>query len=85
MDWKKFHSECVLHLPVYSRPVFIRVRKQLAVTTTFKHQKSDLVKEGYNIDVIKDDAIYYYSSKDGSVVLMDRTIYDGINCGDIKL
>ncbi|MEP3562663.1 MAG: long-chain-acyl-CoA synthetase [Marinobacter sp.] len=35
-------------LPHYARPVFVRVAVQADMTTTFKHRKFDLQKQGYN-------------------------------------
>ena len=32
------------HLPEYARPLFLRIRKNIDVTTTFKQKKIDLVK-----------------------------------------
>ena len=32
-------------LPEYARPVFLRIRGGLDVTTTFKQKKTDLVKD----------------------------------------
>lgn len=85
LDWSVFHTECVKHLPVYSRPLFVRVRKQIAVTTTFKHQKSDLVKDGYDLSLVKDDAIYFYNTKEGTFVLLTEEMANEINTGVIKV
>ncbi len=35
-------------LPEYARPVFLRIRQDIEVTTTFKQKKIDLVKEGFD-------------------------------------
>ena len=35
-------------LPDYARPVFVRVRKDLDMTATFKQRKVDLVKQGFD-------------------------------------
>ncbi len=35
-------------LPAYARPVFLRLRTELAVTGTFKHRKIDMVADGFD-------------------------------------
>jgi fatty-acyl-CoA synthase len=63
-------------LPGYALPLFVRVVKELAHTSTFKSQKVDLRKEGYggssgegdedNVEI--DDPIYVLSGKDEGYV-----------------
>ncbi|MBV9599777.1 MAG: long-chain-acyl-CoA synthetase, partial [Chloroflexi bacterium] len=45
-------------LPEYARPVFLRVATNMAVTSTFKYTKTDLVREAYN-PASTSDAIYF--------------------------
>jgi solute carrier family 27 (fatty acid transporter), member 1/4 len=56
------------NLPVYARPIFIRILPQLPMTGTFKLKKRDLQLEGYDITKIK-DKIYILQS-DGSYKVM---------------
>ncbi|CAA0122692.1 Long-chain-fatty-acid--CoA ligase FadD17 [Mycolicibacterium vanbaalenii] len=63
-------------LPGYAIPLFVRVVKELAHTSTFKSQKVDLRKEGYggssgegdDDDVKIDDPIYVLSGKEEGYV-----------------
>ncbi|MCT7656968.1 long-chain-acyl-CoA synthetase FadD6 [Mycobacterium deserti] len=63
-------------LPSYALPLFVRVAKELAHTSTFKSQKVDLRKEGYggstgegdDDDVKIEDPIYVLSGKDEGYV-----------------
>ena len=41
---------CRASLPDYARPVFVRIRKDLDMTATFKQRKIDLVKQGFDPD-----------------------------------
>lgn len=55
--------DCVSdRLPHYARPVFLRVGSQADMTTTFKHRKIDLQKQGYN-PAMFDDALYVKDDK----------------------
>jgi len=44
-------------LPSYAAPLFIRIQNEMTVTGTFKHIKTELVKDG--IDPSKVKNIYY--------------------------
>ena len=33
-------------LPPYARPVFLRMANEIQITSTFKHRKADLVRDG---------------------------------------
>lgn len=85
IDWTAFHKECTTHLTSYSRPVFVRVQQSVKVTATFKHQKSDLVKDGYNPDAMKTDKLFFYNQKTGAVTPLDHAMFQQINTGKIKI
>ena len=44
-------------LPGYAVPLFLRIREQQQVTSTFKYQKGDLKKESFNVDSIKEPVL----------------------------
>jgi hypothetical protein len=86
VDWAEFHKECTAHLPVYARPVFIRVQAgAMKMTATFKHQKSELVKDGFDPANMGSDQLLYYSYKDGSVTTLDATMYQSIIKGNLRI
>ncbi|CAM3555289.1 long-chain-acyl-CoA synthetase [Parendozoicomonas haliclonae] len=41
-------------LPVYAVPLFIRIREQQKMTSTFKYQKVELKKESFDVDAVKE-------------------------------
>ncbi|MGW0159042.1 long-chain-acyl-CoA synthetase FadD6 [Mycobacterium sp. NPDC003323] len=49
------------HLPVYAVPLFVRIVKELAHTSTFKSQKVELRKQGYGEEV--EDPLYVLAGK----------------------
>ena len=53
-DLKALHRHIEENLPEYARPLFLRIRKDIDVTTTFKQKKVDLVKDGFDPDRITD-------------------------------
>jgi len=75
-DFARF---AVQNLPGYQRPYFVRVQEQMRITVTFKHQKVDYRREGYDPSVVSDplyllegdrylpiDAQVFASLQDGS-------------------
>ena len=46
------------NLPEYAQPLFLRIKKELDVTGTFKQRKMDLVKEGFDPSRITDDLYF---------------------------
>jgi fatty-acyl-CoA synthase len=75
-DGKKLADAAYSRLPGYAVPLFVRVVKELAHTSTFKSQKVDLRKEGYggssgegdDDHVEVDDPIYVLSGRDEGYV-----------------
>jgi acyl-CoA synthetase (AMP-forming)/AMP-acid ligase II len=46
-------------LPSYARPVFLRILPKQAVTSTFKHKKVQLRKQGCDPSAVDGDALYW--------------------------
>src|SRR5439155_5946404 len=46
-DLAALRAHLIDRLPGYARPLFLRIRSELDVTTTFKHAKHELVRQGY--------------------------------------
>ncbi|KAF9902512.1 hypothetical protein BX616_001914 [Lobosporangium transversale] len=58
MDWDKFAEHALKNLPRYSVPIFIRKKSQMEITGTFKQRKVELVNEGINPSIIKDEMLW---------------------------
>ena len=54
LDIESFSSYVAESLPVYARPVFLRIQPEIDVTGTFKMVKGDLRKQGYDLDQVGD-------------------------------
>ena len=52
-------------LPEYARPIFLRIIRQIEVTSTFKPKKHELVREGYDPGSTS-DALYFYDRAAGT-------------------
>jgi fatty-acyl-CoA synthase len=71
-------------LPEYARPVFLRVRQDIDVTTTFKQKKIDLVTEGFDPGHTS-DPIYFNDPQQKAFVRLDAALTDDITAGRIRL
>jgi fatty-acyl-CoA synthase len=71
-------------LPDYARPVFVRIRGELETTATFKHQKSELAREGFD-PAATDDAIYVSDPRRQAYVRVDATISERIHAARMRL
>ncbi|KAL7978500.1 hypothetical protein Chor_004317 [Crotalus horridus] len=83
-DLERFAAEMKKALPAYARPVFLRLLKEVHQTSTFKFQKVDLRKEGYDPRVVK-DKLFYLDSQECRYKLLDEEIFEKIQLGQIKL
>ena len=59
---KKIYQNCEHELPSYARPIFLRFMKELILTTTMKNRKVEMIKEGFNLNVVT-DPIYVIDNK----------------------
>jgi fatty-acyl-CoA synthase len=84
LDLAAFREHLVARLPDYARPLFLRVRSDIEITSTFKHKKSDLVREGYDPDAIT-DPLYFHDPRSRAFVPLDRTLHDQIERGQMRL
>jgi acyl-CoA synthetase (AMP-forming)/AMP-acid ligase II len=70
-------------LPKYSIPIFIRVRAELEVTGSNKIRKSNLRKEGYNINEIT-DPLYMWDSSERIYTQFDSSKHQAIVQGKLE-
>lgn len=64
-DGKALAKAAYAHLPGYAVPLFVRITETLAHTSTFKSQKVELRKQGYQAD---DDPIYGLAGREEGYV-----------------
>jgi fatty-acyl-CoA synthase len=84
LDLAGLHAHLQRSLPDYARPVFVRIRGAIDVTSTFKQKKLDLVAQGFDPAATK-DAIYFNSPEAGAFVALDAALYARICAGEVRL
>lgn len=72
------------NLPAYARPAFLRLRKDCEITGTFKYSKSELTQQGFDPDSSA-DAIYFDNPETQALQKVDRTLFNKVQSGQIRL
>jgi len=84
LDVTALHEHLRRVLPAYAVPLFLRVRDEIAVTATFKHQKSELMRDGFD-PAASGDALYFNDPAQQCFVRLDAALYDRIAAGKVRL
>ncbi|XP_041370989.1 very long-chain acyl-CoA synthetase-like isoform X2 [Gigantopelta aegis] len=72
------------HLPSYARPRFLRVQRQMSLTSTYKQQKVDLVEEAFDPHKVH-EPLYYYDSKNNAFKPLVDTVFEDIVAGKVSV
>ena len=83
LDLAELRQHLINRLPPYARPLFLRIRKNMDLTGTFKYSKTDLVRQGFN-PAASDDAVYFNDLESGAFIRLDQQLYERIQMGAIR-
>jgi fatty-acyl-CoA synthase len=84
LDLPELRRHLARVLPSYARPLFLRVQDHIAVTATFKHQKNELVRDGFD-PAVSGDAIYFDDPSRQDYVRLDGALFERIKAGTVRL
>ena len=70
-------------LPVYARPLFLRLQSEIETTGTFKYRKADLVADGFDPARVK-EPLFFRDGRSG-YVRMDADLHARIQAGQVRL
>ena len=82
-DIKKFSKFLSSSLPRFAIPVFVRIRRDLETTGTFKLKRGNLRGEGYDPSKIS-DLLYIWDSKPNYLKKLTVEIYRSISDGNLR-
>jgi len=71
-------------LPAYAQPLFLRISAALDATETFKQKKQQLVRDGFDPDVVN-DPLYLRDPTSGAYRPIDEELWTRIRNGSIRL
>jgi fatty-acyl-CoA synthase len=83
-DLREFRARLSRSLADYARPLFLRIRDEIAVTGTFKPDRRELVREGYNPAEIT-DLMYFDDRFNGTYIVLDSILYRKIISGGVRI
>ncbi|XP_063871974.1 long-chain fatty acid transport protein 1-like [Scylla paramamosain] len=78
LDLTDFLKGMKKNLPPYACPLFVRILKEIDVTGTFKLKKLTLQKEGFDINLVKDE-LYFLDGKLGKYVKLTPELFTKIS------
>ncbi len=78
------HSHLAKRLPAYARPLFVRLRREIEVTETFKHKKAALAREGFDPAAIE-DPLFFDDARTKTYVRLDRPLFGTIVGGTLRV
>jgi fatty-acyl-CoA synthase len=84
LDLAALRAHLTWALPAYARPLFLRIQDRLAVTATFKHQKADLIREGFD-PAVAGDTVYFDDPARRAYVRLDGALFEAIRSGTVRL
>ena len=84
LDLAKLHKHLAQRLPDYARPRFLRIAGKLPATSTFKHSKTELQRDGFD-PATTNDPIYFDDAAGNSFVPLDSALYARITAGKVRL
>jgi fatty-acyl-CoA synthase len=84
VDLAALRAHLRAQLPGYARPLFVRVRREIEMTMTFKQKKTDLVAEGFD-PAAASDATFFDDPRRGAYVRVDPALYRDLASGKIRL
>jgi fatty-acyl-CoA synthase len=83
-DLASLRAHLEANLPEYARPLFLRMRAELDMTSTFKQKKIDLVRDGFN-PAAGTDPVFFNDRQSNAFVRLDHELYGMIDRGAVRL
>lgn len=84
LDLDRLRRALAEALPPYARPLFLRIRPEIEVTATFKHQKQALMRDGFDPARIA-DPLYVFDREKVAYIALDREAFAAIAGGAMRL
>ncbi|XP_036384569.1 long-chain fatty acid transport protein 4 isoform X2 [Megalops cyprinoides] len=83
-DLECFAKDLEKALPAYARPVFLRFLPEVNKTGTYKFQKTEMRREGFDPSTVS-DRLYFLDPSSGRYVELDQELHRNILSGKQKL
>ena len=84
LDPAALYSHLEEELPVYARPLFLRIQPEMETTGTFKHRKVDLVGDGFDPGRVS-DPLWFRDAEAKRYVPLDAALHARLAAGEVRL
>ncbi|XP_065323615.1 long-chain fatty acid transport protein 4-like isoform X2 [Gordionus sp. m RMFG-2023] len=84
-ELKRLFTELSNRLPPYAKPVFIRLSREIDMTSTFKPKKTQLCKEGFDPTLTGDDPLFYLDAANQTYSPVTQAVFWQIADQKIRL
>jgi fatty-acyl-CoA synthase len=84
LDLQALRAYLAEHLPRFACPVFLRIRRGIEVTATFKYNKADLARQGFDPHATKDHILFFHPGRQ-RYVPVDSGLFRQIQAGEVRL
>ncbi|CAM9190366.1 unnamed protein product [Choristocarpus tenellus] len=88
-NWQALFQHLNATLPTYAQPQFLRLSRQPSLTahmtTTFKHIKTQLRKEGFNLDLVHGDSLLFRDDVLETFVPLKADLHAAICSGKLRI
>jgi fatty-acyl-CoA synthase len=84
LDLFAFSDHLTSRLPKYAQPVFLRIRNEMELTSTFKYTKTDLAREGYDPSRTS-ELIYFNHPGYQAFIRLDKMLCEQIESGRVRI
>ena len=84
LDLAELRKHLAQRLPDYARPRFLRITGKLPATSTFKHGKTELQRNGFD-PATTNDPIYFDDTARNAFVPLDSALYARIAAGTVRV
>ena len=84
IDLAGLHRHLAERLPGYARPLFLRLLPAIEVTSTFKHRKAELMREGFDPSAVA-DPLYIADARAETYAPLDAARFARIGDGAERL
>ncbi|MDE2400661.1 MAG: long-chain-acyl-CoA synthetase [Burkholderiales bacterium] len=85
VDLLGLHAHLTAALPHYAVPVFLRIRKAIETTGTFKYQKNHLRREGFDPALMAGEALYVLLPGTSGYAPLTTEVFENIHGGKYRL
>jgi len=85
LDLTGLRAHLERRLPLYARPLFLRLCGAVPTTGTFKHARQQLANQAYDPRACGGDALYLDDRQRGEYVALDEASYQRIQRADLPL